>query len=68
MVVYSYKTADEGEDFTKGNEDGRVDDADGREGKGGGEQCATEDAHCDCPKELEKRVPFHGSSPFMREY
>ncbi|MDY6406257.1 MAG: hypothetical protein SPK97_03895 [Bacteroidales bacterium] len=47
-VVNTYERADEGEDFTKGNEDGRVDDADGREGKGGGEQCATEDAHCDC--------------------
>ena len=66
MVVYSYKTADKGEDFAEGNEDGGVNDADGREREGGGEQCAPEDAHCDCRKELEKRVPFHGSSPFMR--
>lgn len=53
MVVYSYKTADEGEDFAEGNENGRVDDADWREGKGGGEQCAPEDAHCDCREELQ---------------
>lgn len=67
MVVYSYQTADEGEDFAEGNEDGGVDDADGREGKGGGEQCAPEDAHCDCREELKKRVPFHGSSPLLNE-
>ena len=67
MVVYSYQTADEGEDFAEGNKDGGVDDADGREGKGGGEQCAPEDAHCDCREELKKRVPFHGSSPLLNE-
>ena len=53
MVVYSYQTADEGEDFAEGNEDGGVDDADGRESESGSEQCAPEDAHCDCRKELE---------------
>ena len=52
MVVYSYQTADEGEDFAEGNEDGGVDGADRRESKGGGEQCAPEDAHCDCREEL----------------
>ena len=52
MVVYSYQTADEGEDFAEGNEDGGVDDANGREGEGGGEQCAPEDAHYDCREEL----------------
>ena len=66
-IVDTYERADEGEDFAEGNEDGGVDDADGREGESGGEQCAPEDAHCDCREELEKRVPFHGSSPLLSE-
>lgn len=52
-VVDTDEAADKGEYFAEGNEDGGVDGADGRESKGGGEQCAPEDAHCDCRKELE---------------
>ncbi len=52
-VVNPCERADEGKDFAEGNEDGGVDYANGRERKGGGEQCAPEDAHCNCRKELE---------------
>ena len=52
-VVNTYERADKGEYLAEGDKDGGVDDADGRERKGGGEQCAPEDAHCDCRKELE---------------
>ncbi len=55
-IVDTYERADEGEDFAEGNEDGGVDGADGRESESGGEQCAPEDAHCDCRKELETLV------------
>lgn len=64
LIVYSYKRADEGEDFTEGNEDGGVDDADGRKGEGGGEQCAPEDAHCYCCKKLENGFLVHYSCRF----
>lgn len=58
MVVYSYEATDKGEDFAEGNEDGRVNNADGREREGGGEQCASEDAHCRRRKQLENGL-FH---------
>ena len=58
MVVYSYEATDKGEDFAEGNEDGRVNNADGREREGGGEQCTPEDAHCCCRNQLENGL-FH---------
>ena len=61
MVVYSYEATDKGEDFAEGNEDGRVNNADGREREGGGEQCAPEDAHCRCRNQLENGLVFHCS-------
>ena len=65
MVVYSYEATDKGEDFAEGNKDGGVDDADGREREGGGEQCAPEDAHCRCRNQLENGL-FH-LSLFVRD-
>ncbi len=59
VIIYSYKTADEGEDFAEGNEDGGVDDANRREREGDGKQCAPEDAHCDSREELDKRSVLH---------
>lgn len=59
VVINTYKRAGEGKDFAEGNKDGGVNDADGREGEGGGEQCAPEDAHCDCRKKLGQRFAGH---------